>query len=104
LEKKESNKDLFVDPDIKNDLGKHVKHKYSLFYAILINSLIIIGIVLIISWFTLNGGIWNDSLVIFSSIFIILLFTLLEGLNLIKKEIESKNNKHNNNNNEEEAA
>jgi len=99
FEKNGKNKHLPTDPDRINDLGDPIKHRYSLFYAIIINTLIIIGITFVICWFTLNGGIWNDSLVIFSSLILILLFTLLEGLNLIKKEIESNNNQRKKNSN-----
>lgn len=67
---------------------KKIKYKFSLIYAILINTAIIVGIILTISILTLVGGIWINPALIFGIMIIIVLFSILEGLNLIQKEID----------------
>lgn len=68
---------------------KKIKYQFSLIYAILINTAIIVGIILTISILTLVGGIWINPALIFGIMIIIVLFSILEGLNLVQKEIES---------------
>jgi hypothetical protein len=69
---------------------KEVKYRFSLIYAILINTTILIGIILTISILTLIGGFWINPALIFGIMIIVVLFSILEGLNLIQKEIDSK--------------
>lgn len=74
------------------NLANKTKNKYSLLYALIINSLLIIGVIIIICLFTIYGELWSNSLVIFSTIIIIFLLTLMEGLDLLQKEIKPDKN------------
>ncbi|MFX1355812.1 MAG: hypothetical protein ACFFA8_00870 [Promethearchaeota archaeon] len=68
-----------------------IKYRSSLLYAIIINTLIIVGIILTISILTIIGGIWINPALIFGIMIILVLFSVLEGLNLIQKEIDLNN-------------
>ncbi|MFW9937791.1 MAG: hypothetical protein ACFFD5_09085 [Candidatus Thorarchaeota archaeon] len=67
------------------------KYRYSLLYAIIINTLIIVGIILTISILTIIGGIWINPALIFGIMIILVLLSVLEGLNIIQKEIDLNN-------------
>lgn len=71
----------------KNFANK-TKNKYSLLYAFIVNSFLIIGVIIIICLFTIYGELWRNSLVIFSSIIIIFLLIFMKALDLLQKEIK----------------
>lgn len=73
---------------ISKGAKKKIRYRFSLIYAILVNTAIIVGIILTISILTLIGGIWINPALIFGIMIILALFSVLEGLNLIQKEIE----------------
>ncbi|MFX1588112.1 MAG: hypothetical protein ACFFC1_08155 [Promethearchaeota archaeon] len=76
---------------ISKGAKKKFRYRFSLIYAILVNTAIIVGIILTISILTIIGGIWINPALIFGIMIILVLFSVLEGLNLIQKEIDFNN-------------
>ena len=64
--------------------------KMSLVYALLFDSLIIFACISFICLFYIIGGILLNPLLIFGTLIIILLFALIETMNLVEKNILEK--------------
>ena len=64
--------------------------RMGLFYAILFDSLLIFACISFISLFYVIGGLLLNPLLIFGSLVIILLFALIETMNLVEKNLVEK--------------
>lgn len=67
-----------------------IKNKEGLGYAIIVNILILMGLIVVISIFIGIGGLLMDPFLIFSVLFMVLLFIMLEIFRLVDKETSCK--------------
>ena len=70
-----------------------IKNKEGLGYAIIVNILILVGSIVVVSLFIAIGGLLMDPFLIFSVLFMVLLFVMLEFFKLIDKETSCKNSR-----------
>ena len=76
---------------LSTNQGRNIK--MSLIYALLFDSLLIFACISFICLFYIIGGILLNPLLIFGSLIIILLFALIETMNLAEKNILEKKKK-----------
>ncbi len=67
-----------------------IKNKEGLAYAIIVNILILVGLIVVISLIIGIGGLLMDPYLIFSVLFMVLLFVMYEVFRLVDKETSCK--------------
>ncbi|MGB5912783.1 MAG: hypothetical protein WBH31_16440 [Promethearchaeia archaeon] len=74
-------------------VAEMIKARNSLVYAIIVNTLILTGSIVVISLFIVIGGLLMDPFLILSILLVILLFTVMEVFKLVEKETRCKNSR-----------